>query len=219
MINIQIDNRIKEVAKNIKLGCIQGRVKVVGHDKRLWEEVLLVCQDLAESMEVADIAKSKNIKDGRAVYRSLGVDPTRYRLSSEALLRRAIKGKDLYQVNNVVDINNLISIKSMYPICTYDVEKIDETIYFTVGKEGEAYEGIGRGEFHIENFPVFGDEKGKFGSTTSDSERAMIKEDTKEILMILVAFNGDDALAGYLEEAKKLLEEYANGEDIEMKII
>ncbi len=211
---IYISDKIKEASPNITLGCIMGKVKVEKHNPQLWEEILKMCNDISTAMEVTDIAKSKNIKDGRMVYRSLGIDPTRYRLSSESLLRRAIKGKDLYQVNNVVDINNLISIKSKYPVCTYDVEKLKGTIKFTVGEAGDFYEGIGRGMFNVENFPVFEDGEGKFGSTTSDSERAMITNETKEFLMILVSFNGDKAMEAYLNEAVDLLTKYASGEGL-----
>ncbi|WP_026478799.1 B3/B4 domain-containing protein [Alkaliphilus transvaalensis] len=220
MIKIEISEKINEVCPSIALGCIQGSVKVEDINEGLWQTILKTCGEISEAMEVADIAKSKNIKDGRSVYRSLGVDPTRYRLSSESLLRRAIKGKDLYQVNNVVDINNLISIKSMYPICLYDADKIDDTIYFTVGEAGDTYEGIGRGAFNVENFPVFADNNnGKFGSTTSDSEKTMITKETQEILMILVSFNGDEALEAYVKESVELLKKYADGEALTYHII
>ncbi|WP_456060318.1 phenylalanine--tRNA ligase beta subunit-related protein, partial [Brachyspira pilosicoli] len=79
---------------------------------------------------------------------------------------------------NIVDINNLISLHTCYSVGTYDLDKVKGSITFTVGEENERYEGIGRGSINLENLPVFEDEDGKFGSTTSDSIKAMITNDT-----------------------------------------
>lgn len=219
MMNICISNEIQAICPQITLGCIQGKVKVIGYHEQLWHEVSLVCEKLMSTYTVADISKLKNVKDARTVYRRLGKDPTRYRISSEALLRRILKEKSLYQVNNIVDINNLISITSFYPVCTYDLEKIQGPMHFTIGRRGESYHGIGRGPMNIKNLPVFSDRIGEFGSTTSDSERTMVTQDTKYILMCIVSFNGDHEMEKYMEQARKLLEQYAEGSDIQMKVI
>ena len=79
--------------------------------------------------------KIKNIETSRIAYKKLGKDPSRYRLSSESLAKRVVKGMDLYKVNNVVDINNLISLESFYSVGTYDLSKLGKEIIFTVGEE------------------------------------------------------------------------------------
>ena len=65
--------------------------------------------------------------------------------------------------------------------------------------------------FSVNNLPVFYDDKGKFGSTTSDSIRAMITKDTKHILMNTISFNGDKELDNYMNKACEYLEKYADG--------
>ena len=86
------------------------------------------------------------IKALRDAYRALGNDPTRYRGSNEALVRRITQGKDLYRVNTVVDINNLVTLETLYSAGTFDFGHLQPPITFRIGQPGESYSGIGRGE-------------------------------------------------------------------------
>ena len=105
-------------------------------DEKLYSEITDYCNTMREKMVVADIAKQRNIKDTRKAYRSLGKDPTRYRSSAEALARRIIKGQELYSINNIVEINNLISLQSLYPVCAYDLSKIQGDITLKRAEKG-----------------------------------------------------------------------------------
>ncbi len=216
MMEIQIEEKLRELCPTILLGCIEAVVEVQDIQNELWDLLREACQRVANQMKMEDIAKIKNIVDGRAAYRRLGNDPTRYRLSSESLLRRIVKDRELYQINSVVDANNLISISSYNPVCAYDLDKLKEPIFFTVGGTGESYEGIGRGMINIENLPVFSDAYGKFGSTTSDSERAMVTSDTKRLLLCIVSFNEDAHMSKHLEMAKELLEKFAGAREVKI---
>ena len=118
-----------------------------------------------------------------------------------------------------MDINNLISLYTYYSVGTYDLNKVNGSITFTVGEENERYEGIGRGSINLENLPVFEDKDGKFGSSTSDSVRAMITSDTTHILMNIIAFEEDENLEKYIEYAKELLINFADATIIDSKII
>ncbi|MFZ5967213.1 MAG: B3/4 domain-containing protein [Bacillota bacterium] len=219
MYGIHIAEDLKKICHGIALGCIQADVAVNDDNNGLWEEIRNRCQWLTNALTVGAISMQDHIKEARAVYRKLGKDPARYRLSSEALIRRVLKEKGLYQVNNVVDINNLISLLSYCPVCTYDLNKIQFPVYFDEGKRDESYQGIGRGSINVENLPVFIDREGIFGSTTSDSERTMVTKETKQILMIIVSFNGTEGLQGYLDKAKQLLTDFAQGENMQSGII
>lgn len=219
MIDIHISNELKEICPNTALGCIQAKVSLEKDMKDLWNEINHVCKELKKQITLPEIAKLPNNKASREVYKKLGKDPTRYRLSSESLLRRIIKGNELYKINNIVDINNLISITSHYSVGSYDIDKLKSPIIFTIGKKGQPYEGIGRGQINIENLPVLTDQIGPFGSATSDSERAMITMETKKVLMNIISFNGKDQLMKYIDYGIKLLEKYAKGEEIESRII
>ncbi len=177
-----------------------------------------VSKEIKETIKFDEVIKLKNILPSRNAYKKLGKDPSRYRLSSESLVKRVVKGNDLYIVNNIVDINNLISLHTCYSVGTYDLDKVKGSITFTVGEENERYDGIGRGSINLENLPVFEDEDGKFGSTTSDSIKAMITNDTTHILMNIIAFEEDENLERYIEYSKKLLERFADATIIDTKI-
>jgi DNA/RNA-binding domain of Phe-tRNA-synthetase-like protein len=148
----------------------------------------------------------------RSAYKALGKDPSRYRGSAEALLRRVLSGKGLYQINSVVDINNLVSLESLNPAGAYDLEKFTSPIELRVGAAGENYKGIGKDVINIENMPVFADATGTFGSPTNDSERAMVSLETKKILMVVFSFTGPEGLEPWMQRAGNLLRRYSGGE-------
>ena len=219
MIDIKISEKLKEKCPNTVVASIVANVVVNEADDKLWNIIDNKCNEIQSNISQNEILKIKNIETSRKAYKSLGKDPSRYRLSSESLVKRVVKGMGLYKVNNVVDINNLISLESFYSVGTYDLSKVGKQIVLTVGEEGQKYEGIGRGLINLENLPVFEDEVGKFGSTTSDSNRAMIKFETKQILMNIISFNGDKELNTYMNYAIELLEKHANAKIIDTKII
>ncbi len=218
MINIKIDKKLSEKV-DVHIACIEAKVKTKESDKELLDLINKKCKEIKENIKFDEVIKVKNILSSRNAYKKLGKDPSRYRLSSESLVKRVVKGNDLYIVNNIVDINNLISLYTCYSVGTYDLNKVNGSITFTVGEENERYEGIGRGSINLENLPVFEDKDGKFGSSTSDSVRAMITSDTTHILMNIIAFEEDENLEKYIEYAKELLINFADATIIDSKII
>ena len=219
MLDIKISDQLKSKWNNIAIGSLQADIVVKSSDKLLIEKLDSACDNFASSHIVEDIAKLQVIADSRKAYRTLGKDPARYRLSSEALLRRIVKEKGVYKINNIVDINNLLSITSFYSICAFDVTKLNPPIEFTIGKKEDEYYGIGRGLLNIEDLPVFEDKLGKFGSPTSDSERVKITNDTTSISMNIVSFSGIANLDFYLKQLKDYLIQFAEAENIETEII
>ncbi|MGX4599366.1 B3/B4 domain-containing protein [Faecalimicrobium sp. JNUCC 81] len=219
MVEIKISDELKKKCPQVAIGCIEANVDVYDGCDKLWKLIDDKCSTIRESITQSDILKIKNIDASRKAYKSLGKDPSRYRLSSQSLVKRVVKGMELYKVNNIVDINNLISLKSFFSVGTYDLYKVSGVIYFNVGCNEERYDGIGRGSINIENLPVFEDEKGKFGSTTSDSVRAMTTKDTKHILMNIISFNGYEELNDYIEYGIKLLKKYSNATILDSKVI
>jgi DNA/RNA-binding domain of Phe-tRNA-synthetase-like protein len=134
-------------------------------------------------------------------------------------LKRILQKKDLYRVNNVVDINNLISITSRYSVGSYDLSKLGDKLEFRIGNEGESYKGIGKEMVNISYLPVFADGAGAYGSPTSDSERAMITVNSSEIMTVIISFSGTADLENCLSKAKEYFETFTNAHDFESKII
>jgi DNA/RNA-binding domain of Phe-tRNA-synthetase-like protein len=168
---------------------------------------------LASSLTIGAVADLPQVKALRQAYRAVGKDPSRYRGSQEALLRRILKGQGIYQINTVVDINNLVSLHSMHSVGSYDLGHVRGDIAFRVGRQGESYTGIGRDLINVSELPVFADELGPFGSPTSDSERAMVTLDTVRLLMVITSFAGAADLAHNISYATSLLQAYAKQSD------
>lgn len=218
MIEVKIDSELKEKFGNIKLGVIQYKALVKESPRDLSNELDELCVKLQARFSVNDILKIESIQDIRLAYKSLGKDPSRYRVSSEALIRRILQGKGIYKVNNIVDVNNLISLRYILPMGSYNLDEINKYIVFRVGEENEEYKGIGKGNVNLSNMPIFSDDKGAFGSPTSDSDRTMITDTSKNLLMIMISFSEED-IKEELVEAVSILERYVNATEIEYSII
>lgn len=133
------------------------------------------------------------IANVRAAFKACGKDPSRYRPSSEALTRRVIAGKPLYQVNNVVDSGNLVSLMTGIPVGIYDTAKVEGDVQLRVGLEKESYDGIGRGPINLEGLPVLSDAQGPFGTPFSDSARTAVSDQTEHVILVLFGLNVDIA--------------------------
>ncbi len=219
MIKIEIEDIVQQAIPTLQLGCIFAEVVVEKKNEQLWELINETTAGIAKELIIGDISKIETIASSRKGYKALGKDPARYRPSAESLLRRTVQGKGLYQVNNIVDLLNLISIKTGYSIGGYDIDKIEGTIKLGAGNENEPYEGIGKGVLNIQHLPVFRDNKGAFGTPTSDSVRTMATDSTKNFLMLFFNFGNHNSLIETLELAENYLKEFANGANIKKKVI
>lgn len=218
--NLVIDSRMKELWPAVRVGCLQYQVQVEKKNPELWaylkKEIYKKAKDAIFDYGVNEIP---NIKESRAAYKAFGKDPSRYRVSSEALIRRIGQGKGLYEVNTVVDVNNLISIESGFSAGSYDTARMGEDLVFRIGEAGETYKGIGKEEIKIDALPVLADEQGAIGSSTSDSERAMITEEAQEVLTLIYSFSDNQDLEKALESGRRYLEQYAKTSGIQSWIV
>jgi DNA/RNA-binding domain of Phe-tRNA-synthetase-like protein len=209
MIRVSIDRPLKQMVPYLALGIIQTPVHVSAKNPDLWAAATSRAQALAGSLAIDAVAGLPNVKALRQGYRAVGKDPSRYRGSQESLLRRILKGQGLYQINTVVDINNLVSLHAMHSAGAYDLDRVRGDVVLRIGREGESYKGIGRDIINVSELPVYTDELGPFGSPTSDSERAMVTLDTVSLLMVITSFAGAADLAHNIEFATSLLKDYA----------
>ena len=161
------------------------------------------------------IKEMPSIQATRTAYKRCGKDPSRYRPSGEALCRRLLRGLELYKVDTVVDLINLVSIASGYSIGGFDADKFEgDTLTLGIGRAGEPYEGIGRGELNIEGMPVYRDAVGGVGTPTSDNERTKLSLETTHLLAIVNGYDGDSIhLQETIDYMKALLEKYAGGRE------
>ena len=218
MKTIAVSNTIKKVCPNIKLGAIYANVTYQDLNDDLWIEIDKETERISQ-ISIETVKDIPQINSSREAYKALGKEPARYRLSAEALHRRIIKGKGLYQISNIVDVINLSSVKTGYSIGGYDLNKIEGDIVFDIGKKEDDYEAIGRGKMNIDSLPIFRDEAGAFGSPTSDSVRTMITEKTTQILLVVINFAGHDEFENDLNLISEFLKKYCFGNQIQFEII
>ena len=219
MVSVIISEELKNLVPELKLSCIECDVKIKEKDEVLWSTIADKVADIRSLMSVEEISKLSQIASSRKAYKACGKDPARYRLSAEALLRRAVKDKEIFQINNVVDLLNLVSLSTGFSIGGYDVEKISGQVIFGIGQKNESYEAIGRGEMNIEFLPVFRDDLGAFGSPTSDSVRTAVTSGTRRFLMIIIDFGSNRELDEATCMAVNFLRKYGGAENLEREIL
>lgn len=218
MKNFTIDSDLQLACPNIHLSCIACDVSIGDKLDDLWTLIDQRCNELSTSLKIEDIRQKQAIAAAREAYKACGKDPARYRLSAEALLRRVVSGKGLYQINNVVDLLNLVSISTGFSIGGYDEAKLVGDIRMGIGKANEPYEGLGRGKLNIAGMPVFRDDVGAFGTSTSDSERTGVSETTKRFLMVIVSYKGDEGLKEATKMSLEYLTIFADGKNFETEV-
>lgn len=136
--------------------------------------------------EITKIPKLKLTRDG---YKKMGKDPSHTRPACEALLRRVVKGNELYRLGDVIDLGNILSIETLRSVCVVDSDKLVGDIVIRLGKSSDNYEGINRGVINVTNIPVYTDEIGPFGCPTSDTLRTAVTATTKSILVMIICFD------------------------------
>jgi DNA/RNA-binding domain of Phe-tRNA-synthetase-like protein len=158
------------------------RVVVREDDAALGTALRAAAEDLRVRIEAPDVTAAV-----RAMYKAVGIDPTKTRPSSEALLRRVRKGDELPRVNGLVDVINWCSVESQLPFGLYDADRLQGAITLRLGREGEAYPGIRKDEVHLAGRLMLADEAGPFGNPTSDSARTMVTPRTTSAMVVIFA--------------------------------
>lgn len=212
--NIIVSEEIKRVCPHFAGAALEAGIVNTPYSECLWKTIHSFQKDYCGRFSTEDVKGMPAIQATRMVYKKCGKDPSRYRPSGEALVRRMLKGKDLYQINTVVDLVNLASITYGYSIGGFDADKIaGETLILGIGKAGEPYEGIGRGPLNIEGLPVYRDADGGIGTPTSDHERTKLEISSSRLLALVNGYDGNKeqvaACAGFMQE---LLREYAGSD-------
>jgi len=216
---INISPEIKNCCPKLQLGILTCTVNIQPTTGKLADLIATKLEELQTKLEVPDISQLPIAQQTRRGYKATGKDPARYRPSAEALLRRVVKGKGLYQINNAVDALNLTSVETAFSIGGYDMDAINGEITLGIGKANEPYQGIGRGELNIEGLATLRDEVGAFGTPTSDSARTCVKDSTKRFMMVFYDFEGSGLLPEVLEEAKLRYQDFLGAQDIKNTIL
>lgn len=184
----------------------------------LWDNMQTCCNTIAQQYTTDTLKERPGIAATRTAYKTFGKDPSRYRPACEQLARRVVQGKSLNSVDTLADISNIVSICSGYSTAALDAEKIDgNSLCLGIGRNGEPYEGIGRGVLNIENLPVYRDKTGGVATPTSDNTRTMTTEKTQQLLFLINAYDGNTAcLQEAVQQTISLLQQHAQATEVQV---
>lgn len=191
--NINVSQEIEDVCPGFVGACVEAEVSNTPFCQPLWDEINALGDRFRSELTTESLKQLPGIEATRRVYRACGKDPSRYRPASEALIRRILQGKSLYQIDTLVDLINLASIAFGYSIGGFDGDKFQgDTLTLGIGREGEPYEGIGRGMINIKGLPVYRDAQGGVGTPTSDNERTKIDIRTTHLVVLINGYDGNE---------------------------
>lgn len=190
---IIVSDEIESVCPDFVGACLEAKVVNSKYCQPLWDEIHALGEKFKATLTTESLKEISGIAATRRVYRACGKDPSRYRPAAEALIRRMLKDKELYQIDTLVDLVNLASIAYGYSIGGFDADKFEgDTLTLGIGKADEPYEGIGRGMINIEGLPVYRDRKGGVGTPTSDNERTKMTIDTTHFVVLINGYDGNE---------------------------
>jgi len=206
-----VSEEIAQVCPVFVGACLDAQVVNSTYSEPLWQDIHQLEERLRQELTTESVKELPSIAATRAIYKRCGKDPSRYRPASEQLIRRMLQGKELYQIDTLVDLINLASIAYGYSIGGFDADKfVGDTLTLGIGRAGEPYEGIGRGMLNIEGLPVYRDAQGGVGTPTSDHERTKITLQTTHLVVLINGYDGNEQRvvdnASYIQQ---LLRQYA----------
>lgn len=209
-----VSQEIERVCPDFVGACVEAQVVNSPYCAPLWEEINALGAKYREQLTTESLKQMPSIEATRRVYRACGKDPSRYRPASEALIRRMLQGKELYQRDTLVDLINLASIAFGYSIGGFDADRfVGDTLSLGVGRHDESYEGIGRGMINIEGLPVYRDAAGGVGTPTSDHERTKIQMSTTRLVVLINGYDGcEERVCANAEYIQQLLRHYAGSD-------
>ncbi|MBQ2838628.1 MAG: hypothetical protein IJE73_03180 [Muribaculaceae bacterium] len=217
---ILFDPEILAVAPQFRVIKVEATIENGPTSDALWKELLAEGDRVRNLYDMSMINKRPGIAATRQAYKALGKEPNRYRPSSEALCRRLVKGMELYRTLTLIDLINLLSVRSGYSIGGFDADKIQgDTLRLGAGREGEHFEAIGRGVLNIASLPIYRDVIGGIGTPTSDEERTKLTPDTQHLLMCINIYGEELSLEDTINFTTDLLSRHANADDIKIEII
>lgn len=191
---ILVSDELRSACPAFVGGAVLARFRNSAYSEGLWQEIKACEQQMQRELTPETLKHISGIEATRQAYKACGKDPSRYRPSSEQLVRRVLQGKSLYQIDTCVDLVNLASMRYGYSIGGFDADRIDgDTLVLGIGREGEPYEGIGRGPLNIAGLPVYRDATGGIGTPTSDHERTKLSLQTSTLLALVNGYDGDTA--------------------------
>ncbi|MGG1664566.1 B3/B4 domain-containing protein [Brevibacillus sp. NRS-1366] len=183
---VQLDPSVSERLPRFSLGILHySGASVSDSPKMLQGRINYYVESLRLEHEVSRLSEIEGIREWRSTFKRAGIDPSRYRPSSEALLRRLLQGNPFFWINSAVDVNNFFSVLHALPFGIYDLNHLAGDVFCRIGHVDDRYEGLNGREVQMEGKLLLADEKGAFGSPIVDSKRSCVTEQTRDLLHVI----------------------------------
>ncbi|MED2972096.1 phenylalanine--tRNA ligase beta subunit-related protein [Fictibacillus sp. B-59209] len=183
---IKLAEDIKKLVPSFKLGTILYHDIVIGESPQMLKgRFQLFLESLKLDAEQLSVSDNPGVQEWRKTFKALSMDPSRYRPSAEALLRRVYSGKDIGLVNSAVDVNNFFSLQYGVPIGIYNAAALSGEVEVRLGSPEDQYEGLNGRLMNMEGKLLSSDANGPFGSPIVDSKRTMTSPDVTSALQIV----------------------------------
>ncbi|MBN2715183.1 MAG: hypothetical protein JXX14_04965 [Deltaproteobacteria bacterium] len=220
-INISVEKQLNTILR-VGVLHLSGMQQPADNGEEIWQMFSTLSDNLCLQYAGGSVSDVHGVQGARRLYRAVGLDPTKTRPSSEALLRRSIKGKGVYRVHPLVDMLNFVSLRQLIPVGLYDVSRIKgPNVRIQIGEPGWGFDGIRKSRVNVAGRLCVCDSLGPFGSPTSDSLRTSIEGDVSEGLVLLYQNADDDheTLEQSLTLTRTLIFEHLNGAVVQQQII
>lgn len=149
---LTFSTQFAETIPHFRMAMLEVKVKNSPYCMELQRAIEQSIGELVLQYRLEDIKSIPAIYHTREAYKLLGKDPNRYRPAGEQLLRRIVSGKGLYSINALVDMGNLISIKTGYSLGIFHASAVGREVLLRRGEAEDLFEGIGRGRLNVEDF-------------------------------------------------------------------
>ncbi len=185
MIQLSVSPLITNTLPDFKIGyaiyhdiVVENSPQMVRGRYQFYQETMMM------DLEETELSHFNAVAEWRSIFKQMGTDPSRYRPSSEALLRRLKKGTPLPLIHSAADINNLLSLQYKIPIGIYDLDQVEGAITIHLGDESHSYEGLNGRNVTFKNKLISSDAIGPFGSPIVDSKRTVVTENTENAIQL-----------------------------------
>jgi DNA/RNA-binding domain of Phe-tRNA-synthetase-like protein len=183
---VRIDDAVFEHLPHFSLGVLHySGVSLTDSPKLLQGRINLFVESLRLEHEAGKLTEIEGVREWRACFKKLGIDPSRYRPSSESLLRRLLQGNAFFWVNSAVDVNNFLSVHHALPYGIYDENKLTGSVVCRLGQAADQYEGLNGREVHMEGKLLLADDQGPFGSPIVDSVRTRVTDQSRNLMQVI----------------------------------
>jgi len=143
-VRLTVDPGLREAFPGLDAYLVELRgLEVRERDESLDAFAAALVQEFRRDLALATLKDEPTLRAYRDFYWRVGIDPTKIRPASEALLRRVLQGKDVPRINALVEAYNLASMRTRIAIAAFDSARLRGGLTMRLARPGESFRGIG----------------------------------------------------------------------------